>query len=527
MLIPTAAELRADTRIDWSALFRLTTDDLLDEQAALAWVVLEEMTGQDFASIESKLEPIVRAAVKLMIAALNVDIVGGFESLTAMIAGPITSFSVPGYCVPMDAEALSRRGWRTYADLCVDDEIMGYDMESGKLRWTRIRDFVTPHYAETVRVGGAHWGFRATPNHRVVVGRGGEWDLVEAGSMPRQHKLLLSAEADLECSLDITPAEAGLVSWLYTDGHIRRPAEYERFERGHYDECLYCGRDITGLPGRGIRMFCRECGPKRRSETVRNFEGSIYQKHYTEAVESTLALCEATYSKNLRDTGFEYILSSPWLRDLWERAGLNDSTLPEFVLKLGTDHLEAFLSAGLLAEGSHATASRARAPISDCGPWYRWQFAQNKGEVLDAYVLAASLRGYQARLWNTQKKLSGFICGKPEVDTHHAKVTAPDLEMVWCPTTETGTWLMRQGNLVAITGNSESRSGPSSSSSVSQSAKKWFHEWGPLDKLIWLLATPEKRDEAVALATGKNPISVGFTDTFDLPPLFGIERELL
>ncbi|MCA1571152.1 MAG: hypothetical protein LC798_12715 [Chloroflexi bacterium] len=385
----------------------------------------------------------------------------------------LRSFTAGRYCVPMDTEALTPGGWRTYGDLCIGDLMLGFDPETEMTRWTPITSIATPFEADIVEMGNAHWKVRCTPEHRWVA---------------RDHRWCVR-EKD--------------VPWEFV--------ETADLVEGPVREFVSCGVFIphSGRRG-GPRQSCTNCGPRRRRLTKQaRIRGRIYQKHYPEQVERVLATAEAPYSIQESPTGNRYSLNSPWLADLWRRARLDELTLSQFVLSLGIEEREAFLSAGMWAEAHLSKQARKQRPLRTYGKWYRWQFAQNAGPVLDAFVLAAHLCGYAARVWSSKRKCTGFLCGKPRHDTQKLRVRPAGRETVWCITTGLGSWTMRQGNVIALTGNSEAYFGPGDAKTA-----KVLDPDPALHEALWALATDECR-ERWRYEWGMEPEPASAVQTFD------------
>lgn len=471
------------------------------------------------------LRPVALRAVSLMSERLGVQ--GEIKIARSRARGQmLRSFTAGRYCVPMETEALTSRGWRNYGDLCVGDLLLGFDTEAGVARWTPITDIVAPFEADLVRLGGKRWSVRCTPDHRWLVReRGdvgsaryvpGKWGFQRARDLADRsswYDILTAAPAMTEHRLNVTPAEAALVGWLWTDGHIERRAEDPpAIKRRLRTKCAYCGAAISRGRRGGPRQFCDACYPLRRRQTRQvAIRGKIHQQHYPEKVEGVLATAEAPYSV-LRSQGKPnvYGLSSPWLRDLWERAELDRLTPVEFVLSLGAEAREAFLEAGMWAEG-HLSRQSARRPTRGevPGQWYRWQFSQNRGPVLDAFVLATHLSGYSARVWKTRGRCSGFLCGRPHRTGQRVSVVPDGRELVWCVQTELGSWTMRQGSVITMTGNSESYFGPGELVGTKGQTRPRMDSDAALDAALWALATPAMREQFIGEATGVwSPASV-------------------
>lgn len=90
-------------------------------------------------------------------------------------------------------------------------------------------------------------------------------------------------------------------------------------------------------------------------------------------------------------------------------------------------------------------------------------FSQNPGEVNDAFKLACFLEGIAT---GTSRIVSKKINGDEKINArttvlrknrrmvNSLQEISSTVENVWCPTTGLGTWVMRQGDVITITGNS-------------------------------------------------------------------------
>jgi hypothetical protein len=381
------------------------------------------MRQVDFKAVQGAGETRIAAA-----AGVPPVVVGFSEGLAAA--------TYSNYCVPMGTEALTLEGWKHYGELSVGDEVLGYDAEAGVCRWTPIRSLQAPFEAEVVEFGNATWKVRCTPEH-AWVGRWAspvsayeawakdqtptDWGRVETKSFREGFELLRTAPTEDVCSLDIRPAEAAILGWLVTDGSVMRN------------------------------------NPLRRMTT-----GYIWQKHYRAEVAKTVRNAGlAVETKPMGHVGVVgFKIPAPWLRDLWHRAELDedDPDWVRFVLALGSEEREAFLDAGMLAEGTNAAQRGSEdGPLGEYGLWYRWRFAQNPGPVMDAFLLAAQMNGYSPQMGDRVDKCQSFYCAKPKLDAKHLKRRGAGHELVWCLETDLGTWTMRQGRTVTLTGNSQAR----------------------------------------------------------------------
>lgn len=326
------------------------------------------------------------------------------------------------FCVPMDTEALTRSGWKLYQDLSVGEEVLSYDGEN--LRWSPILDLYQFEDADLIDLQSGPWHVRCTPGHRWVTDRrtGSTQirrlvrEMTTTENLTSEHSVIVAAPLAAENMSGVTASEAAIIAWLFTDGHMQRSP--------------LTGRTAQGKDGRR-----------------RKFEASIFQKKecYVHVLDELLA--GVPHHRYVRPTGIvQWLLQPEWMRDLWRRARLDEHSLSEFVLSLGTTELEAFAEAAWQAEGWMNGSSR--------------MLAQNSGPVCDALALAVFLTGHRPSFSS-----NGVYKGRENFNIHYAKnrvgmqkaASKPaGSEPVWCMRTADESWVMRQGQQIMITGNSMS-----------------------------------------------------------------------
>lgn len=138
---------------------------------------------------------------------------------------------------------------------------------------------------------------------------------------------------------------------------------------------------------------------------------------------------------------------------------INRSNAENNVLKMTSLQRKSFILGMLYGEGSLMKSS------IDKNPNRRGSvvFHQNPGVVDNAFRLACFMEGISlGTIGKTRKKINGEdrVCNtstllvKPYRMVSSMKQTESSIEDVWCPTTELNTWVMRQNNVITITGNS-------------------------------------------------------------------------
>lgn len=93
-------------------------------------------------------------------------------------------------CVPLDSQALTRRGWVGPAELAVGDEIMAYDVEKDVMRWTSVLEVHRHDDAPVIAWTNAQsrWTLRSTPDHNWVMFKPGAFEPRDANPGALDHR---------------------------------------------------------------------------------------------------------------------------------------------------------------------------------------------------------------------------------------------------------------------------------------------------------------------------------------------------
>lgn len=310
----------------------------------------------------------------------------------------------PYWCVPKTTQILTRRGWVMWDELKIGDETLGY--QDGENVWTRVTAINMPGVAETVRFGNEHWSTICTPDHRWVMQKGKAGavktlPLVEGWKDKDTTKLILSAPA-IGGDSPLSPDEASILAWLLSDGHI----QWQRPET--YTSPIAKIIQKPGVYADKIRALLHRTG--------------AYRSEYTHKRSGCLA----------------FYVASPYVTDLWKKAGLHDGSLVDLVFALTKEARSAWLEAWLDAEGT-----KGRAVV-----------AQKDGPKAEALAITLYLEGYAVDVQRTQDGVHSFHYTKRRPTPQKTKIKPNGPVDVWCPTTEIGTWTARDvdGNIF-LTGN--------------------------------------------------------------------------
>lgn len=326
-------------------------------------------------------------------------------------------------CVPLDAKALTKGGWRSYEELEIGDLILGYNLETDMNEWTPIQRLWFYEQAELVECSNGHnYSHISTPNHRWVTKQRLRSDRSKqiltwrtTDTLAKESNIVTSAYS-VGGDSPVTPEEAAIIAWLITDGSV------------------FWSPISNGLSTAGGRK--------------RGVSARIVQKKQPQVDMLKVLLAPCLTKVSFRETSECYVfnINSQFVRDLWTKAGLTPDAenYVELVTSLSVLARRAFLDAFFLAEG-HTTKKGGKI------------ITQNGGSELEAAIVAANLEGYNTRLYwkDSRKKCMGLtLRERRHVTGQRLKRKAAPSADVWCPTTSLGTWVMRQGDTVTITGNS-------------------------------------------------------------------------
>ena len=313
---------------------------------------------------------------------------------------------VPFYCVPTDTEILTRRGWKHYNQLTLGEQVLGYDLETQTQQWTILEDVSVFDYDGVLMVmegrkAESDWLF--TPNHRWPVRRNvapGKHDhkMVEGYGLRTNHAVPISAPFDDWGVSAFTPREAAIIGWLITDGHMRKK-----------DWVIYQS-------------------PKKFAKEIRGLLGKDALAEYVHPDTGVIRFpIKAKLVNQLKAKGFRGREDASWVIGQLDRASA-----------------EAMWDAMYKADG---TTAPSRVDSGD-------HFAAQNPLVFDAAQMLVQLFGMHMH----GGKTGGYVSRSHQWCKVAGKLaTCWYKGQVWCPQTSLGTWVMRRGGRVVITGNSWAR----------------------------------------------------------------------
>lgn len=315
-------------------------------------------------------------------------------------------------CVPLTVPILTRRGWRYYHQISAGEEVLGYDVDRGEMVWTTVRQVSTFDNQPLVQIGNSRFSAVCTRDHKWVLdGTLIPWNERKGGGRER---VTLAAPLAMRGG---SVTDAARLGWLMTDAQIEfrgglpssaevRQAKPEHFER------------LDDLFG---------------ESTARDVPDRVWPGG---SVSTVLPL--RTW----------HVAAADVRRVLGTFGVATRDDLPEAVLGMSRDEAQAFFDAAMAADGSSGTSPA---------------FAKSHLPVVEAVQLAALLTGRSSgvikeRAPNAMTTKPCYMVGIHKGGakyTSEFRTTPLPPQSVWCPTTDTGTWVGNFNGFIGITGNTK------------------------------------------------------------------------
>jgi hypothetical protein len=364
-------------------------------------------------------------------------------------------------CVPLDVEIITRRGWLTYDQLRAGDETIGYNSETGHNEWTPVNEVHVYDDAPLVRLTNKTWEATCTPNHRWVatkhkhVGRAGKNgrtkneylkvdEFIASDAITSRHALRLAAMADLGEGPAISDEEAELLGWVMGDGSVAHIKSKKGSDPEHW-------RTGTGSKV-SIRLY------QSKPEHVKAIDALVAGLVFNRA---TRPMKTPKGQPGLPLVTWEF--SRGYSAELLKRSGYDHKNPVPFVLSLSAEQRAAFIRGLFGAEGTLSGGGTFKGQ-----PGYPMTrtYYQNDGAKQDAIILAIYLSGMRPGVSEadhrgmrvgeyTASKLGAVVREtKPFIGGERILREDAGRGPVWCVSTSLGSWTMRQGRQVMLTGNS-------------------------------------------------------------------------
>jgi len=314
-----------------------------------------------------------------------------------------------GQCVDEATLCLTPAGWRRYSDLKVGDTIYVFDLATKKIKEDAVKAVNLYEYdGDMLLFEGRKLSFLVTPNHKIVrrVFHGNKYLLEDADAVYR-HKtpviIPLAAEVDRPDYEKFTDDEIRLMAWFLSDACMEKNKNRIRI---YQSPKKYADR-IRGLLNRlGIRFTeSKDYGQWSGENRVFNIYGETAAKW-------------RAYTK------------------------CNRNKIPEdFLRNASARQFRIFIEEYALADGCFERRGRIR-------------IAKKNEEMANDLLYVYTLAGIAAKR-EYRKQSTPVVTSYKRKHASMIRIRKVHYKgKVWCPTTDTGTFIAKRNGHVFITGNS-------------------------------------------------------------------------
>lgn len=120
-----------------------------------------------------------------------------------------------GYCVDIETEALTKRGWLGINNITENDTILSYSLDNDQLSWSKIKSIYRSefdglmHYITNTSIDAL-----ITPNHKMVTTKG----LIEVEYLKQSDKIVVMGNEATASSKIYSDSFVELTGWIMTEG---------------------------------------------------------------------------------------------------------------------------------------------------------------------------------------------------------------------------------------------------------------------------------------------------------------------
>jgi hypothetical protein len=326
------------------------------------------------------------------------------------------------YCVDPETEIMTANGWRFYKSLKVGDEIITLNMKTGKSEWKPLNEvFVKRYKGDMIKWEGRNISALTTPDHKWPVQNKSSNKLFfkQTREIKNQNLFIPKAVEYNNNNIKIYDDDfVELFSWIYTEGYYpKSEAKIHKYIR-----------EITRITiSQSYKINIDHCNCLENLFKRMNIK---YTKHKMKA--------NGCYN-------FTIIGSTPFqIRKLFP----DKKPTADFIRSLTKEQLEIFIDTSIKADGwIDRQGTRA--------------FIQKDKDIVDIFSLACVLAGYPISVQQRKGKDRCYVIRlikynkvyTNQIERAGINKRIPYNNIVWCPSTENGTFLAKRGHSVYWTGN--------------------------------------------------------------------------
>lgn len=340
-------------------------------------------------------------------------------------------------CVDLDTEIMTVRGWRYYDELQEGDEILAFDLNLHKVVRDKIKSInVYSGKFDVVHFKSPTFEALSTYEHR--------WVVCESNEAPRikltnniyrnnwpDYPILRCGDNLFEDNADYSDSMLRLVGWILTDGN---------YSSKYYGVTIYQTTRTTKNLGVYQSMIdtLKECGIEYTDTCTDGYYHSIYLK-------KNAKMCKIV--SDFPDRKLTYT----FLNTLSQRqADILMWSMIEGDGTLGINNRNITYTCGTKEQSDLFQYLCFLA--GRCSNCYEVTPAEHNSNPSANVIYFSVSNRTPIHVTKPYYTVSVFRTKRAHIYPHHKSIK--QVEGVWCPTTFTGTWIMRKNGKVSITGNS-------------------------------------------------------------------------
>jgi hypothetical protein len=355
------------------------------------------------------------------------------ECIMKIAEGLSLSPNFINYCVDETSQALTKNGWVSYNDIHIGDDILAMDVDTRQLVWSRVNDVYRGYQHDTMfKVDSSTIDALVTPGHKFVSEKRG---LIPIDDMACRDRFITMGEAESGPTEAVYSDEfVELVGWFVTEGSV---CQYDRVRDGGTSHYIHIHQSGKANPVKcdRIERCIRACSDTSlnyvRRETQTREDG--IKSFYVDRVLSDKILKVAP--SKILITEFILSLTSDQRRLLIQTMMDGDGSGKQYVQK-DRDHIDAFLILCTLSGvTTHCSYNEQDTPYGKC--WIHTVTLSGKKTCATSKTRIGSGARSQGGDWTNKKHVP----------------TQPYSGVVWCPSTNHGTFVCRRGSKIYVSGN--------------------------------------------------------------------------
>lgn len=303
-------------------------------------------------------------------------------------------------CVPLDTEILTENGWKYYFQVKPGDMVLSINMETGKVEYTPLERVNVYNNHPIIDLETSRFHVRCTPQHRWLCR-----SQYEPLHKTATSELKSSEKIVQNVKQEVDPSEVGrMLGWLMCDCEITMTA--------------------NGMPSTAY----------------------IRQTKYVDDVTELFGEGHKTikYDEAWGDS-YEWIIPAEKVRLILGAFGMASyKDLANAMLKAPIQDVAGCCRSMMLADGEDRGFSSTYPELIEAV-----QIMCARLGIATGHITSRMMRNSTKPIYTLSiKRTDGAYCSEMKISN------LPPCD-VWCPTTENGTWFMRQGDFVTATSNCE------------------------------------------------------------------------